>query len=338
MLGLVVPCPHLANPNFVQKVRHSIPPLASPSPHSYRRFTSQLKLVQQSPQLTQSLLSTDPRLIDVIGALMGLDVQGFGRPEGSDDLPPGVSPTFATPPTSPPPSSAKPTSPPKATPGTVSSSNINESEDVEMAEAEEEQVDEEEAAAKKAADAEKKLGADAYKKPDLAPAIEHFSNAWETWPKDITFLSNLAAAYFERGDYNKTIEMCQKAVDEGRSSMQITSSLQKHTTSLARPTPKGRPDRGDPLLQKVPHGTPHAGHPEQAQGCRACQGGRGPRGVHQSCAAREEGNQLFKEGDFTGAVKSYMESIKREPSDARVGTTIACQRCGRGDPRRPQVR
>jgi hypothetical protein len=192
MLGLVVPCPHLANPNFVQKVRHSIPPLASPSPHSYRRFTSQLKLVQQSPQLTQSLLSTDPRLIDVIGALMGLDVQGFGRPEGSDDLPPGVSPTFATPPTSPPPSSAKPTSPPKATPGTVSSSNINKSEDVEMAEAEEEQVDEEEAAAKKAADAEKKLGADAYKKPDLAPAIEHFSNAWETWPKDITFLSNLA--------------------------------------------------------------------------------------------------------------------------------------------------
>jgi hypothetical protein len=99
--------------------------------------------------------------------------------------------------------------------------------------------------------------------------------------------------------------------------MQITSSLQKHMTSLARPTPKGRPDRGDPLLQKVPHGTPHARHPEQAQGCRACQGGCGLRGVHQSCAAREEGNQLFKEGDFAGAVKSYMESIKREPSDAR---------------------
>jgi len=26
---------------------------------------------------------------------------------------------------------------------------------------------------------------------------------------------------------------------------------------------------------------------------------------------------LFKEGDFAGAVKSYSESIKRDPSDAR---------------------
>jgi stress-induced-phosphoprotein 1 len=33
--------------------------------------------------------------------------------------------------------------------------------------------------------------------------------------------------------------------------------------------------------------------------------------------AREEGNVLFKSGDFAGAVKSYTESIKRDPSDAR---------------------
>jgi stress-induced-phosphoprotein 1 len=37
----------------------------------------------------------------------------------------------------------------------------------------------------------------------------------------------------------------------------------------------------------------------------------------QSAVAREEGNRLFKEGDFAGAVKSYTESIKRDPSDAR---------------------
>ena len=36
-----------------------------------------------------------------------------------------------------------------------------------------------------------------------------------------------------------------------------------------------------------------------------------------SAVAREEGNRLFKEGDFAGAVKSYTESIKRDPSDAR---------------------
>lgn len=33
--------------------------------------------------------------------------------------------------------------------------------------------------------------------------------------------------------------------------------------------------------------------------------------------AREEGNALFKAGDFAGAVKAYTESIKRDPKDPR---------------------
>jgi stress-induced-phosphoprotein 1 len=33
--------------------------------------------------------------------------------------------------------------------------------------------------------------------------------------------------------------------------------------------------------------------------------------------AREEGNKLFKEGDFAGAVKQYTEAIKRNPTDPR---------------------
>lgn len=36
-----------------------------------------------------------------------------------------------------------------------------------------------------------------------------------------------------------------------------------------------------------------------------------------SAQAREEGNALFKKGDFAGAVKAYTESIKRNPDDAR---------------------
>ncbi|KAG8743073.1 Hsp90 cochaperone, partial [Ceratobasidium sp. 428] len=33
--------------------------------------------------------------------------------------------------------------------------------------------------------------------------------------------------------------------------------------------------------------------------------------------SREEGNTLFKAGDFAGSVKAYTESIKRDPSDPR---------------------
>ena len=37
----------------------------------------------------------------------------------------------------------------------------------------------------------------------------------------------------------------------------------------------------------------------------------------KSAEAREEGNALFKGGDFAGAVKAYTESINRDPNDAR---------------------
>ncbi len=112
---------------------------------------------------------------------MGIDMQGFSRPEGSDEVPPGVPRSAASPPSSPLPSA-------KPAPSSASSSKVHEPEDVKMAEAEEA----EDAAVKKEAEAEKKLGADAYKKRDFATAITHFNNAWETWPKDVTFLTNLA--------------------------------------------------------------------------------------------------------------------------------------------------
>ena len=37
----------------------------------------------------------------------------------------------------------------------------------------------------------------------------------------------------------------------------------------------------------------------------------------KSAQAREEGNALFKKGDYAGAVKAYTESIKRDPNDPK---------------------
>jgi stress-induced-phosphoprotein 1 len=272
---------HLADASFMQKVCVLCARLQRPSLVSYS-LSLQLQLVQQNPQLAQSLIGSDPRMIDVLGALMGIDMQGFSRPEGSDEVPPGVPKSAASPPSSPPPSARPPSSSAAA-----SSSKVHEPEDVKMADQAEAEGDED-AAAKKEAEAEKKLGADAYRKRDFATAITHFSKAWDTWPKDMSFLTNLAgeavfglvrgrvtnvpvgsifvcaAAYFEQGEYDKSIEACQKAVDEGREVIllfcsivmtdihseifsfiifilrcaRITSLSQKHTAALALPTPK----------------------------------------------------------------------------------------------------
>jgi hypothetical protein len=127
----------------------------------------------------------DPRMIDVLGVLMGVDMQGFSREEGSDELPPSASEANMTsPPSSPPPKPAPSTSTPAPAP-------VAESEDVEMTE-----EDQEEAAAKKEAEAAKKAGNEAYKKRDFEDAARNFEKAWDVWPKDVTFLTNLGGLCF----------------------------------------------------------------------------------------------------------------------------------------------
>ncbi|KAJ7781665.1 activator of Hsp70 and Hsp90 chaperone [Mycena metata] len=275
---------HLADPSFVQK----------------------LNMIQKNPQLADAAMQ-DPRMIDVIGALMGIDMQGFSRPEGSEELPPGVS-TSPPPASSPPPpaaSSSKP--PPQFTPPPA--------EDVEM------EVDDEDAQAKKEAEAAKKAGSEAYKKRDFTEAATQFSKAWDVWPKDITYLTNLGAVYFEQGDYDKAIETCEKAVEEGRSMRadyklvakaygRIGSAFQKKDdlVSAIKYFQKSLTEHRTPdILNKL----------RDVERIKVDADKQAYIDPAKSATAREEGNVLFKAGDFAGAVKLYTESIKRDPSDAR---------------------
>ena len=153
-------------------------------------------------------------MIDVLGVALNMDLQGFSREEGSDELPPGLAKTS-------PPSTAQYPPRPQSTPSSsTSNSKPNppppapepEKEDVEMSE-----EDAEEAKAKAEALAEKEKGSEHYKQRRFDEAAAAFSKAWDLWPKDITFLTNLGAVYFEQGEYDKCIETCEKAVEEGRS-------------------------------------------------------------------------------------------------------------------------
>jgi stress-induced-phosphoprotein 1 len=113
-------------------------------------------------------------MIDVLGALMGIDLQASTRPEGSMDIPTGVDV---------PPQSPSSSSPSKSTPSKPP--HPNPPEDVEM------EDDDEEAQEKKAAEAAKDAGNLAYKNRDLDEAIKQFDLAWNTWPKNLAYLTNL---------------------------------------------------------------------------------------------------------------------------------------------------
>ncbi|KAH8105503.1 chaperone [Cristinia sonorae] len=285
---------HLADPSFVQKIQ----------------------MIQQNPKLAETALSGDARMIDVLGVLMGIDMQGFSRDEGSNDLPPGYkpadSPSSPTPPTpSASTSTPKPSPPPTSKPAEPVK---EETEDVEM-------EDDEEAKARKDAEAEKKAGSEAYKLRDFAKAAGHFEKAWELWPKDITFLTNLGAVYFEQGEFDKCIETCEKAVEEGRSIRAdyklIAKALGRIGSAYSRKNdlPEAIKYFNKSLTE---HRTPDIlnklRETERAQAEAARLAYIDPEKANE---AREQGNALFKAGDFAGAVKAYTESIKRDPADPR---------------------
>jgi stress-induced-phosphoprotein 1 len=168
-----------ADPNILGKLA------ANPRTSKYladTAFVQKIKMMQTNPMLADSALSGDPRMIDVLGVLMGINMQGFSREEGSDELPPGVRKEDVKSP--PMPSSSEASSSKSKTTPPPQSSIVEE--DTEM-----EEVDNEEAKTKKDAEDEKKLGTEAYKKREFETAAVHFSKAWELWPKDITFLTNL---------------------------------------------------------------------------------------------------------------------------------------------------
>lgn len=65
---------------------------------------------------------------------------------------------------------------------------------------------------KRDADAKKLEGNAFYKAKDFPKAISAYSEAIELNPKEPTFYTNLAAVYFEMGDYDNTIEQCDKVI------------------------------------------------------------------------------------------------------------------------------
>ena len=166
------------DPQFYQKLANNpqTAPLLADS-----EFMAKLQRVQQNPNSVGEEIK-DPRFLQVMSVLLGIDMN-FGAP--------------------PPEAQEAPKPQPKKQP---------------EPEPEPEPEDEETLAKKKAqeaGDAEKKIGNDFYKKRQFDEAIEHYHKAWEA-NKDVTYLNNIGAAKFEKGDLEGAIETCKQAIEEGR--------------------------------------------------------------------------------------------------------------------------
>ncbi|KAM7216563.1 heat shock protein sti1 [Rhypophila decipiens] len=288
------------DPNLLQKLA------GNPKTSGYLAdptFMAKLQAIKQNPKNAQDLFS-DPRMIQVLGVLMGIDMDmappGQGGASGSrateaeEDVPmPDARPA---------PKAAEPKKEPTPEP---------EPEDEEALEKKK---------AKEAADKEKALGTENYKKRNFDEAIKHYQAAWDLH-KDITYLNNLGAAYFEKGDFQACIETCQKAVEEGRSLYADFKIIAKSYARIGTAYEK----QGD-LAQAIDyynmslreHRTPDVLNKVRAAEKKKIEDAKkayiDPAKAEE---AREEGNKKFKESDWPGAVAAYSEMVKRAPDDPR---------------------
>lgn len=283
---------------------------ANPKTASYladSTFMAKLQQMKSKPDLSQDMFS-DPRMIQVLGVMMGVDMSMMSGDEAmSKDGPLGKT-------------GAEDEEMPDLMPGGGNPRKAAEPEP----EPEPEEVEDEEAvAAKKAkeeAENEKKLGTENYKKRQFDEAIAHYTKAWELH-KDITYLNNLGAAKFEKGDYQGAVEACTQAVEHGRevyadfkmiakSYGRIGSSYEKmgdYTLAIENYKKSLTEHRTPDIINKLRA-------VEKAELDKARNAYIDPEKAE---AARELGNQKFKESDMPGAVEAYSEMIKRAPEDPR---------------------
>lgn len=184
-------------------------------------FMAKLQRIRSNPNSIAQEMG-DPRFLQVMSVLLGIDMS-FGDP-GSGSGPGAVSepgetkePEEDTPMPDVRPSPDSRPAPKSKAPEPEPEPEPEDEETIQLRKAKED------------AEAEKKLGSESYKKREFDAAIEHYAKAWELH-KDITYLTNMSAAKFEKGDFEGAIQDCQKAIEEGRAILADFKIIAKYTT------------------------------------------------------------------------------------------------------------
>ena len=270
-------------------------------------FMQKLAKIRQNPQLAAQELQ-DPRMMQVMSVMLGIDMQ-FGGPGDADAMAANATAKEAE--------EDVPMYDASSTSGSKSAEPKKEPEP-------EPEPDDEEAKAKKKAkeeaDKEKQLGTENYKKRQFDVAIEHYRKAWETH-KDITYLTNLSAAQFEKGDYEDVIKTCQEAITEGR---EILADFRLIAKAYARigSSYERLQDLANAIENYQKALTEHR-TPEILTKLRAAEKAKltADKNAYldpdEAEKARALGNEKFKDSDWPAAVDAYSESIKRAPQDPR---------------------
>ncbi|XP_053959110.1 stress-induced-phosphoprotein 1 [Anastrepha ludens] len=169
---------------------------------------------------------------------------------------------------------------------------------------------------------EKEAGNAAYKKKDFDTALKHYHAALEEDPTDITFHNNIAAVYFERKQYDECIKECEKGIEVGRANRADFKLIAKAFARIGNSYRKLEDyKKAKVYFEKAmsEHRTPEIKTSLSEVEAKIKEEERRAY-INPELAEdeKEKGNELFKKGDYSGAVKHYSEAIKRNPDDPKL--------------------
>uniref|UniRef100_A0A453QTJ1 Uncharacterized protein n=1 Tax=Aegilops tauschii subsp. strangulata TaxID=200361 RepID=A0A453QTJ1_AEGTS len=173
---------------------------------------------------------------------------------------------------------------------------------------------------------EKEAGNDAYRKQYLETAVDHYTRGAALDPRDISFLTNRAAAYLLMSKYRECVRDCEEAVERGRELRADNRLLARALSRKAAALLKLAACAADyaPAVRALQqslaeHYSEDTRHKlDQAETARKEIEERERLDQEAADHHRQRGNELFQRKNYQEATAHYTEAIEKNPNDPRV--------------------
>jgi stress-induced-phosphoprotein 1 len=260
-------------------------------------------MCQKDPQMMMQLVQTDPRMMDVFKEITGIDLmdmqaQQMKSKEKAEEM-------------------RKKRDEEEAKRKAEEDKKRKEEEENALPQEEKDRI-----ARKKAAEVKKNEGNEYYKKKQFEEALKLYDEAISLDENEVTYLNNKAAVYFEQKNYEKCLETCDQAINLSKGGnydyVKLGKALaRKGTTMLAL----NRFDEAIELYRSSLLESNDGNVKDQLRKAEKAKKEDEERKMIDPTLAeeyREKGNELFKEGNYPGAIKEYTEGLKRDPNSKAI--------------------